>query len=252
MRRRNCRAPVVQPKVEPETGNDAKQKETPKGETAAVSAEQPQQKIAESSTSTGVKTEQPPEPTAETPAGLRAALEGYTLNCEVPEHLPTEFLNRIFSGSRKKRNFMIWVPNSNPDHPRIRVNAKFDAWNTYVKVPDDLTWHRKTTLVQWRDGDEEWELRENRVPAQDYDSFGYSPARTLIFLLPPRYSADRNAAPVAYKAVQNAPDVRGGKTTVMSKNECKLFYESSKHETHKDIIMWKILGKAISFVGLFF
>ena len=64
-----------------------------------------------------------------------------------PDKLPAEFLDQVFDGQRKRKNFIVWLQ-SPYGGPSIRVNAKYAPKNTYVPVPDNLMWNRKTTMIQ--------------------------------------------------------------------------------------------------------
>ena len=184
----------------------------------------------------------------------RRDLAGYEVDAENPQALSNEFLNRIFEGQRKQKNFLLWIPNTAPDCPKVRVNAKFDAWNTYVKYPDEFTWHRKSTLVQYTDGGD-WELYEDRVKAHHYKAFAYTPRRCLIFLLPPRADLETDGTGkgehFAHVAL-TGPDVRDAPTNIMSKKERQDFHAGLKKESHRSNILIKALGKFATLAGLIF
>ena len=184
----------------------------------------------------------------------RRDLAGYEVDAENPQALSNEFLNRIFEGQRKQKNFLLWIPNTAPDCPKVRVNAKFDAWNTYVKYPDEFTWHRKSTLVQYTDGGD-WELYEDRVKAHHYKAFAYTPRRCLIFLLPPRADLETDGTGkgehFAHVAL-TGPDVRDAPTNIMSKKERQDFHAGLKKESHRSNFLMKALGKFATLAGLIF
>ena len=183
----------------------------------------------------------------------RRDLAHYNVDAENPQELPAEFLDRIFEGGKKK-NFMLWIPNSSADCPKIRVNAKLDAWNTYVKFPDEFTWHRKSTMVQWNAGDG-WELYEDRVKVQSYKAFTYTPRRCLIFLLPPRSNLENDGTGVSeYTAhvAMTVPDIRKAPSNVMSKKERQDYHAGLKREHQKNGVLMNVFGRFAALAGLIF
>lgn len=69
--------------------------------------------------------------------GARQDLTDMHCDPSEPDKLPAEFLDQVFDGQRKRKNFIVWLQ-SPYGGPSIRVNAKYAPKNTYVPVPDNL------------------------------------------------------------------------------------------------------------------
>ena len=121
-----------------------------------------------------------------------------------PTEIASEVLENIFykreeeartkGNTKTKRNFITYYgPDELRQNMKIRVNAKYEPWDTKINYPPSMKDFRKTTLARdWRSL--EWEVIEDRVPADfvtysdDMASMPHGYEKMLVFLQEPRYN----------------------------------------------------------------
>ena len=149
-----------------------------------------------------------------------------------PDKLPAEFLDQVFDGQRKRKNFIVWLqsPYGGPSRPSIRVNAKYAPKNTYVPVPDNLMWNRKTTMIQ-REENGTWECIEYRTKMHNWKELSYDCHRSLTFSLPPKWDEQSKTANVA--CANNMPELSAN-NPVMTKADRGILNSRNRNLTTRD------------------
>ena len=146
-----------------------------------------------------------------------------------PDKLPAEFLDQVFDGQRKRKNFIVWLQ-SPYGGPSIRVNAKYAPKNTYVPVPDNLMWNRKTTMIQ-REENGTWECIEYRTKMHNWKELSYDCHRSLTFSLPPKWDEQSKTANVA--CANNMPELSAN-NPVMTKADRGILNSRNRNLTTRD------------------
>ena len=159
--------------------------------------------------------------------GARQDLTDMHCDPSEPDKLPAEFLDQVFDGQRKRKNFIVWLQ-SPYGGPSIRVNAKYAPKNTYVPVPDNLTWNRKTTMIQWEENGT-WECFEYRTKMHNWK-------------LPPKWDEQSSTAYVA--CADNMPELSAN-NPVMTKADRGILNSRNRNLTTRD----RLLSKALTCVG---
>ena len=146
-----------------------------------------------------------------------------------PDKLPAEFLDQVFDGQRKRKNFIVWLQ-SPYGGPSIRVNAKYAPKNTYVPVPDNLMWNRKTSMIQWEENGT-WECIEYRTKMHNWKELSYDCHRSLTFSLPPKWDEQSKTANVA--CANNMPELSAN-NLVMTKADRGILNSRNRNLTTRE------------------
>eukprot|EP00973_Karenia_brevis_P018943 2596807-Karenia_brevis.AAC.1 len=71
---------------------------------------------------------------------------------------------------QKRQNFLTYVAGSNNDRSerRVRVNCKYDPWDSQIRYPPYMEDYKKTTMVRYY-GDKRWKVFEDRIEPTNND-----------------------------------------------------------------------------------
>jgi hypothetical protein len=110
-----------------------------------------------------------------------------------PSAFTAKQLSELYQG-RKNKSFITYVGQGRHQDGLVRVNAKVNPADTWIKYPVCWADYRKTTYVEYRDSPGSWQMVEERVAIDEGVELPYGNCtKAVIFALPPRYDVHGQA-----------------------------------------------------------